>query len=419
MRSLLSDAALEGPPLAMPDAPAPIRFNFDAGYPAPEAFPTEILGQLAVEVLEDPAALGYVSVRQDPEGPVYQAADFPGRQEMALGNTDLRARIAEWLSARQGVADLSADNLILTSGGSQAVALAAAAFVNRGEGALVEALTFAWAPRSLRLRGADVRKVEIDAAGMVPESLAERLREMRRDSVRPKLIYLIPTHHLPTGSVMPLERRQRILELAEEWDLVVVEDAIYADLGLDGDPPPPSLLSLDRSDRVVQVHAFSKIVASGLRLGWACAPPRAVEAMAAVREDLGVSQWLARVMAEFLRRGHLEDQIVTAREVYRGKRDLAAAALHAACGDLVEFALPKGGIFLWVRLDESVDWQRARAEAARRGVSVRDAERFTTGGAPAGPQHFRLGYGHCSRDEIEQGTAALGTAISAAVRAEI
>jgi 2-aminoadipate transaminase len=418
LAGLYSTAARQGPPLAMPASSVPLRYNFDAGYPAPEAFPIGAFKRIAAEVLDDPAALSYTSVRYDPDTgePIYEDRDFRGRLEMSLGNEDLRALLAEWVGARQEIAGLSSSNFVLTSGATQAIALAAAAFVDPGEGALVESLTFAWAFRSLSYRGADVRMVELDEHGMVIESLEARLQEMRRDGVRPKLLYLIPSYHLPTGTVLPLERRRRVLELAEEWDLVVVEDAIYADLGYDGDPPPPSLLHLDTSGRVIQAHAFSKIIAAGLRIGWMAGDPEMIRALAAVREDLGVSQWLSRILAQFMREGELEPQIARAAEIYRGKRDLAAAGLRAACGDLVDFTLPNGGIFLWVKLSEAVDWPAAKADAALRGVSVREADQFMFIQERSGQHHFRLGFGHCSRREIEEGTAALGAAITAAVR---
>jgi 2-aminoadipate transaminase len=421
LASLYSSAARQGPPLAMPAPPAPLRYNFDAGYPAPEAFPIEAFKRIAAEVLDDPAALSYTSVRYDPDTgeSIYEDRDFRGRLEMSLGNEDLRTQLAQWIGARQDIAGLDSSHFVLTSGATQAIALAAAAFVDPGEGALIESLTFAWAFRSLSYRGADVRMVELDAHGMVTESLQARLQEMQRDGVRPKLLYLIPSYHLPTGSVLPLERRRRVLELAEQWDLVVVEDAVYADVGYDGEPLPPSLLHLDTSGRVIQAHSFSKIIAAGLRLGWMAGHPDMIRALAAVREDLGVSQWLCRILAQFMREGELEPQIARAAEVYRGKRDLAAAGLRAACGDLVEFSLPNGGIFLWVKVDDAVDWDAAKADAALRGVCVREADQFMFVRETSGPRHFRLGFGHCSRTEIEEGTAALGAAITAAVRTPV
>jgi 2-aminoadipate transaminase len=418
LESLFSSLAREGPPLVMSAPPAPLRYNFDAGYPAPEAFPIQAFKRIAAEALDDPAALSYTSVRYDPQTgePIYEDRDFRGRLEMSFGNQELRTGLAQWLGARQRIEGLSHQNFTLTSGATQAIALAAAAFVNPGEGALVESLTFAWAYRSLRARGADVRMVDLDDQGMVIESLEQRLHEMQRDGVRPKLLYLIPSYQLPTGTVLPLERRRRVLELAEEWDLVVVEDAIYADLGYDGDPPPPSLLHLDTSGRVIQAHAFSKIIAAGLRVGWMAGHPEMIRALVAVREDLGVSQWLCRILARFMREGGLEPQIARAAAIYRGKRDAVAAGLRAACGELVDFTLPGGGIFLWVKLDETVDWDAAKADAARRGVSVREADQFMFIRQTSGPRHFRLGFGHCSPTEIEEGTAALGAAITGSVR---
>jgi 2-aminoadipate transaminase len=396
-----SEAARQGPPLVMPAPPAPLRYNFDAGYPAPEAFPIEDFRRIAGEVLADRSSLSYTSVRYDADSgePIYEDVGFRGRLEMSLGNESLRQQLAEWIGRRQSIPGLDSSNFVLTSGATQAIALACAAFVNPGEGALIESLTFAWAYRSLSARGADVRMVELDDQGMVVESLEARLEEMRADGVKPKLLYLIPSYQLPTGTVLPLERRRRILALAEEWDLVVIEDAIYADLGYDGEAPPPSLFHLDRSGRVMQAHAFSKIIAAGLRLGWMAGHPDMIRALAAVRE------------------GKLDPQIERAAGIYRRKRDRAAAGLTAAAGDLVDFRLPNGGIFLWVRLDDAVDWDAAKADAALRGVAVREADQFMLA-APetSGPRHFRLGFGHCSDTEIDEGTAALGAAISAAVR---
>ena len=351
----------------------------------------------------------------DPESgePIYHEKGFNGRAEMALGNAELRQELAGWVGRRQGITGLDSSNFILTSGASQAIALAASAFINPGEGAMVESLTFAWGFRSLKLRGADVRMVDIDDDGLLIESLEERLREYQAEGIVPKLLYTIPTYHLPTGAVMPLERRRRLLEIAEEWNLIVIEDAIYSDLQFDGDTPPPTLLSLDTSGRVLQAHAFSKIVATGLRLGWMCGPSELIDALGVVREDLGVSQWLSRILTQYMRRGLLDPQIARAAEIYRGKRDLAVACLSEACGDLVSFTPPNGGIFMWVHLDESVDWQKAIKQAALDGVAVREANAFSFLRDTGPTRHFRLGFGHGSHEEIETGIRLLGAAIVA------
>jgi 2-aminoadipate transaminase len=408
----------EGPAFPTPTPPATVRYNLDAGYPAPEILPSKLLGELAGEVLDDPAALGYVSLRYDPDTgeTIYWAADFVGRAEMTLGNTELRRLIAGWLAQRQGISGLESSSLILTSGAAQAISLASSAFIDPGDGALVESLTFAYAFRSLQMRGADVRMVALDEHGLVIESLIERLEEFRRDGVRPKLLYTIPTYQLPTGTVMPLERRRRLLEVADEWDLMIVEDAVYSELHYDGDPPPPTLLSLDTSGRVIQAHAFSKIIATGLRLGWMCGRPELIDALGVVREDLGVSQWTSRIIAEFMRRGELDDQIARAAAVYREKRDIAVATLRETCGDLVSFTPPGGGIFMWIGLDASVDWPAAKRQAALNGVSVREANAFSFVRDTGPVRSFRIGFAHASHEELRTGVQLLGEAISAATR---
>jgi 2-aminoadipate transaminase len=252
---------------------------------------------------------------------------------------------------------------------------------------------------------------DLDAGGLVIESLEQRLAEYRAEGVRPKLVYTIPTYQLPTGTVMPLERRRRLLELAAEWDLVVIEDAIYSDLGFDGPDPPPTLLSLDTEGRVLQAHAFSKIVATGLRLGWMCGQSDLIAAMGTVREDLGASQWLSRIMLRYMQEGELDPQIDRAASIYRVKRDLAVECLHAACGELVSFDAPNGGIFMWVTLDPAVDFERAQRSAALKGVAVREADAFSFLTDTGPTRHFRLSFGHGSEAEIRDGIALLGESI--------
>lgn len=396
------------------DPPVPVTFDFDAGWPAPEAFPVEDFQRLAASVLSDRTALGYRSVLHDPESgaTTYASKQFPGRQEMQLGYTGLRNQVAEWISRSELVPDIGFDNVMLTSGATQGIALSAAAFLEPGEGVLIEELTYTYSHKSFALRGAEIRRVALDEHGLVIESLEERLAELRDAGIRPKLLYTIPSFHLPTGTVLPLERRLRLLEIAEEWDLVVVEDALYSRFRYDGDSVPPSLLNLDTRGRVLQVNSFSKIMAPGLRIGWICGPAPVIRALAGLREDLGVSQWLARVVAEFMAEGRLEKLIDDANVVYRSKRDVAVAALIREAGDLVSFNVPHGGLYLWVSLREHVDWARVEAEAGKAGVAVRSANAFSQ---QSGGSHFRLGFGHSSIAELESGIALLGSALRAAV----
>ena len=142
--------------------------------------------------------------------------------------------------------------------------------------------------------------------------------ELAASGRRLKLFYTIATFNTPTGTCLVLERRRRLLELAERWDFLILEDNVYRDLRYSG-TPVPTLFALDPSDRVLSVESFSKVVAPGLRIGWVAAHPQLIAAMAAVRDDLGASQWMSHLMAAYLEEGLLDPHIQTVVSLLPGR----------------------------------------------------------------------------------------------------
>ena len=177
--------------------------------------------------------------------------------------------------------------------------------------------------------------------------------------------------------------------------------------------PVPTLFALDSSDRVLSVESFSKVVAPGLRLGWVTAHPQLIAAMAAVRDDLGASQWMSQLMAAYLEEGLLDPHIQTVVSLYRDKRNAAVTALEKHCGDSVRFRTPEGGIYLWLKLDDSIDGVAVKEAARRRGIACRPGERFFGDGAN-GAQHLRLSFIMVPVEVIPTGVAVLGDAIASA-----
>lgn len=406
--TLLSEQARSGPPLFFPDPTTRVTFNFDQGVTAEETFPIEDFKRLAVEVLEEDQgrALEYISFDVDPD--TGQIIYLPSYEELVLGYRGLRRELASWLSGRNGGKDLDETNLIVTSGSVQAIALAINAFVDQGDGVVVESASFPYALRFMEMRQAEIRTVPVDEDGMDVDAVEAALQQMASDGITPKLIYTIPTFQLPTGSCLSLARRQRLVALAEEWNVVIVEDDVYGDLRYEGDALP-TLLSLDTAGLVLQTHSFSKVVAPALRLGWATGSPQLVAALAAVRQDLGVSQWLSRVMTRWMAEGHLDDHIARANDLYRRRRDVAAAAVRAHCDPHLTFTLPAGGFYLWLEMGDGVDWTAAQAQAAEAGVQCRPGELFA--GEENGTRYLRLAFCHVREDEIERGVRELGRAI--------
>lgn len=393
IESLYSAKAGDGPPLFFPNPEIPAVFNFDQGLAAPESFPKDDLVRLSKLVLDrdGPEVLDYF----DPA---------TGYEELVYGYRGLREQLAARILKTQGC-DLGPMGIILTSGSVQGIALAVSGFVDPGDVVVVEAASFPYALRYMSMAGADIRSVPVDHEGMDVDALDLLLEQVAKEGKRIKLVYAIPTFQTPTNTEMPLSRRVHLLALAEKYGFVIMEDEVYGDLRFAGEPLP-TLLSLDESGLVIQCGSFSKIVAPGLRLGWIAGEPKAIGALAAVRQDLGVGQWLARVMTEFMNEGLLEPHIERACAIYKSKAAVAVRAVKEHCGAYVKFREPRGSFYLWLEIDNRVDWPRAAKLAEREGIFFRPGERFM--GEPNGRQFLRLAYSHVSERVIADGIAKLG-----------
>ena len=226
------------------------------------------------------------------------------------------------------------------------------------------------------------------------------------------MVYTIPSFQVPTGTLLPLERRRRLVELAEESGVDVVEDNCYHEKYYDK-PPPSTLFGLDRSGLVIRTDSFSKMLAPGLRLGYVVGTPDAVAALDGVRQDLGVNQMIPRMLEAYLADGKLDPHLARARVINRRKTDLALDALRRYCDPLVTYQIPGGGIYFWLELAPQVDAEQVRLRAAAEGVGCRPGERFTAD--ESGKRFLRLSFLHVPEDEIERGISVLGRALKASV----
>jgi 2-aminoadipate transaminase len=399
--SLYSAQAGDGPPAFFPMPETPAVFNFDQGLAAPESFPRDDLIRLARLVLDrdGPEVLDYF----DPA---------TGYEELVYGYRGLREQLARWIAARQGRV-LDPNGIILTSGSVQGISLAVNGYLNRGDVVVAEAASFPYGLRFMNMTGAELRTVPVDDDGMDIDALDRLLEAVAAEGKRVKMLYTIPTFQMPTNTDLSRARRERLVALAKRWRFIVLEDHVYGDLRFAGEAKP-TLLGLDDSGLVIQCSSFSKILAPGLRLGWMAGTQEAIGALAAVRQDLGVGQWLARVMAEYLKEGLLEPHIAGVNAIYKSKAKTASRAVREHCGDFVKFRDPQGSFYLWLEIDDRVDWQRAARIAEREGIFFRPGERFM--GEATGRQFLRLSYSHVSETVIGEGIAKLGAILRACAR---
>jgi 2-aminoadipate transaminase len=383
----------------VPD-PAQVTFNFDQGLPAPETIPVSDLARLTSEVSASAGPMGYEYF--DPS---------VGYEELVYGYRGLRSAIAERIQRIDG-RDIGADGIMLTSGSTQAIALTVHAFLEPGDGLIVENVTFPYTVKYAQNLGARVAYADVDVDGCDPDSVEARLRELQASGSRPKLVYISgPTFQTPTGMTMPLDRRKRLIEIVQKWGVVLLEDGVYRDLRYEGDPLP-TLLSLDDSGLVLMADSFSKTVAPALRLGWLAGRADIVETISATREDLGVSQVTARVMERFLRDGLYEPHVARACDVLRRKRDIAVDAVREHVGDAVSYTVPHGSLYLWLRLADGIDWAAVQRNAFQAGVYCRPGERFSDD--PSFQQFVRLQYSMAPIEDIQRGIEIFGQAIAAA-----
>jgi 2-aminoadipate transaminase len=257
---------------------------------------------------------------------------------------------------------------------------------------------------------ADARMVTVpvDAGGMNMDALEVTLRDLAGRGERPRFIYTIPTFQNPTGTTMSLERRRRLLGLAAEYDTIVVEDDAYGDLRYDG-APIPALAALDTEDRVIYVGTFSKILAPGVRMGWACARPEVIARLRAFKIEGSSGPFLTRVVARYCADGRLDAHIVELGKLYRSKRDLMLNAIDREFPRSVTYERPEGGFFVWCRLPEGLSASELLATAEERGATFLPGTHCFADGQ--GDDAIRLAFSFQPADQIAEAVVRIGAAL--------
>ncbi|TSE31836.1 2-aminoadipate transaminase [Tepidimonas thermarum] len=262
----------------------------------------------------------------------------------------LREQLAAFMAGK-GARDVTATDLIVTTGSQQALDLIGKALISPGDKVIVEAPTFLATIQCFKLYGAELITVPVDDQGADVEAL-ERLIAQHR----PKFVYLIPTFGNPSGAQMSLERRRRVLELAVRTRTLVVEDDPYGDLYFDV-PPPPSLLALSHEvpgGRACLVHcgSLSKVLSPGLRIGWMVAPPLllAKATMCKQFSDAHTSTFAQATAAQYLASGRMPATLQRVRGIYAQRAAAMVQALQQTLGAAIDFVPPRGGLFVWARL---------------------------------------------------------------------
>lgn len=321
----------------------------------------------------------------------------------AIRGDELNEALAQKLARDQGIT-ATPDQILVTSGASGGLSLLCDMLIDRGDVVLTDAPAWMGATNMFRLAGAESIGVPLDDNGTDPAKVAAALDVLVREGRRPKLLYTIPTFQNPAGVELSLERRHALARLADERDLLIVEDDAYNDLRFSGEKQP-TLYSLAKPGNVIFFGTLSKTIAAGLRLGYMVGPAEVIAAMARGRLDSLRNSYSAALADWFLRSGKLERHILELREIYRQKSQHMLAALEREMPEGTTWTRPNGGFFIWVTLPEHVDAVEILPTCRELGVDYIPGTAFYSDGS--GRRSLRLSFSAVSPEEIDQGIARL------------
>jgi 2-aminoadipate transaminase len=375
-------------------------YEFTGGKPPPESFPVTELMASAQRVLE-----------QQGRDLVF----YPGQHEHAgysnKGYLGLREVASSRFEHREGV-PLPVENIAITAGSMQAIELIGRHFIKPGDTVITSELCYVGTLRFLNYLGARIVGVPLDyLVGMDMEALDTTLAELKTQSITPKFIYITDSHQNPTGAIVSESRRKHLLELGVKYQVPIIEDDCYGDLDFEEGIIPPAMYTMDTEDNVIFVASFSKILGPGLRLGCFCAPDKYLDEIITHRWDAGTSTLSCMIVADYLQRQmwpHIAKHVAIIKE----KRDTLLHTLEATLDGVATWTTPRGGLFDWVTLPETIDLAKLAALAEDRGVEYSPGQVFHWNNAPI--KHLRLSYTHMSLEDIRDGVTILANCIKEA-----
>ncbi|MDF2682516.1 MAG: aminotransferase [Brevibacillus sp.] len=335
-----------------------------------------------------------------------------GAKSLQYGLTDGYLPLREWVAARmkQKHMNVGVDNMLLTTGSQQAVDLLCRVYLDEGDVVLVENPTYLAAVQLFQFRGIRAIPVDGDAEGMDMDDLAAKIAKYR-----PKMAYVIPTFANPTGKVWSAERRLGLLRQCKENNILILEDDPYGEIQFDGQAPYRSIFSLDEhptNSCVVYTSTFSKIVAPGLRTGWAIGDSRVIQMMVKAKQavDLQSSTIDQIALHQLLSRFDLETHIEKIRASYKERMEWMNELMTQQQWKDVTWEKPRGGMFLWVNLPENVDAEKLLALCVKEGVAFVPGKPFFAEEAKVNT--MRLNYTLLNQDDTQVAITRLGKVLA-------
>lgn len=367
----------------------PEVISLAGGLPATDCFPVELFEQISSRIARSRCAL---SLQYGP----------------TEGFADLKEDIAQVMAEEWTQVD--PERIIVTTGGQQAIDLVSKAFLDPGDVVLAEGPAYAGALTTFVSYQANVVHVPMDNEGLDIEALEELLSRLETRGQRPKFFYIVPNFSNPSGVTLSLERRRRLVDLAAERELLLVEDNPYGLLRYDG-AIPPTVFSLDRSENVIYLGSFSKIISPGIRTGWVVSPTAVYQKLVLGKQaaDLCSSPLNQLFVHEFVAGGMWREYLEQLKRIYLARRNALLQALATEFPEGAVWTRPEGGFFVWATLPGDIDTGDLLVKAIEENVAFVRGDAFFADGQ--GTHSMRLNFSYTTEDLIAEGVRRLGRVI--------
>jgi 2-aminoadipate transaminase len=368
----------------------PGMISFAGGLPNPKAFPVEIIQNCVSDILENypHKALQYGSTE---------------------GSTQLRGVLAERMKNIKNI-NCELHDIVITTGAQQALSLAALCFLDPGDTYLTSVPAYLGAVQAFHAYEGICESIPMDNEGIDTDSLRRNIERLMRTGINPKFIYAVPNYQNPSGETMSLGHRKELLDIASEYDFLIIEDDPYGELVFEGKQIPP-IKSFDKKGRVIYIGTFSKILAPGFRLGWTIASREILEKIIIAKQatDLCTNVFSQYIAYEYINGGYLDKQLQKIKQLYKKNRDVMIESLKKYFPAGAKWNVPKGGMFIWITLPKNVDTRLMFQKALAKKIAYVIGEAFYPDGGNY--NSMRINFSYSDEETIKEGIKRLAEVI--------
>ncbi|PNX45526.1 MAG: hypothetical protein BV459_08265 [Thermoplasmata archaeon M11B2D] len=369
---------------------SPGFISLAGGLPNPEAFPVDIIHECIEKVFQTN---------------IHNALQYGTTEGLPL----LRNVLAQRMRERKGI-DCELHDILITSGAQQALSFIAFNLLDPGDTYITSAPTYLGALQAFHAYQGNCECIPMNDEGIDIDSLRRNLKRLHRTGITPKFLYAVATFQNPSGESISLNHRKELLEIASEYDFVIVEDDPYGELVFEG-KPIPSIKSLDKKGRVIYIGTFSKVLAPGFRLAWVIASEEIINKFSLTKQssDLCSNMFVQYVAYEYIKGGYLDIQIKHIKQLYHRKRDVMIQALQEYFPKEAKWTIPGGGMFLWVTLPKNVNTRLMFKRAVAKKVAYVVGDAFYPDSSNY--NSMRLNFSYSDDDVIREGIKRLADVI--------